>query len=123
MYLQTKTNLAIMKYGVYHCNECGEDAKPRRDISVLNLGFYIIVGLVVGFTFSALLGIFLTVISTTVNMKIIKPQCPDCHSLNVSFLTMNLPKSKKDISEDTSEDISKTQIEDIEDVDNSNDTK
>lgn len=111
--MQRKQRLHELRTVKQHCHDCGEDGIVLRRISILNLGFWLILGIIVGIVsdifffdrhiYAFLLGFWIWFISTFINIKLVRPQCPHCFSTNIH------PK-EENTSSSTTEPISQTTL-------------
>ena len=65
------------------CLDCNEAVIPRREVSVLNILFYVIIGAVVYFITRNKLSFFLPIILAVINAMLVKPKCPKCRGVNL----------------------------------------
>lgn len=91
-YHMWKRSNEVYKTIKFLCDDCGKRGLVLRQISVLNLGFWLLLGigstfllefLGMGWGISAFIGFFLWFGSTAYNIRINKPQCRHCLSINV----------------------------------------
>lgn len=64
------------------CLDCNEIVIPRREISVINLLFYIIIGIIVYFITKNKLSFLLPILLSIINSIFVKPKCPKCKGTN-----------------------------------------
>ncbi|MDF2879451.1 MAG: hypothetical protein K0R54_8 [Clostridiaceae bacterium] len=67
-----------------HCNDCNKEGVPKKEMSVLNLLIFLILGIVIGFAYKALAGFLGFLGMVLINSLILKPKCPNCRSYNIS---------------------------------------
>lgn len=67
------------------CNDCGEVMYPLYQISILNLIFYLIVGVLIAVFWNIFLGIVILLGSIYVNVKLIRLECSSCRSYNIEL--------------------------------------
>lgn len=88
------------------CDDCEKRGLVLRQISILNLGFWLFLGLLsmmvlkmfgCGWWLSGTIGFLVWYISTAINVKLNKPQCRHCRSFNVRM-------PEKDETKDSSTD-------------------
>lgn len=73
------------------CNDCGKVDIPRREVSVLNLIFYVIVGIIAYFIlekfnlegWSIIISVLLIIAMAFTNVRFAKPKCKHCGSLEI----------------------------------------
>lgn len=77
----------IIKYQMYvskkkavkRCLSCNELVYPRKEISTLNVLFYVVLGVVTYFLIKKIsLALLTPVVLTTINAFIVKKRCPKC---------------------------------------------
>jgi len=84
----------IYKTIKFTCSDCGKKGLVLRQISILNLAFWLLLGigtmflmrlLDLSWVVSGFTGFFVWYISTAINVKKNKPQCRHCFSHNVTM--------------------------------------
>lgn len=64
------------------CLDCNEAVIPRREISILNVIFYIIIGIIVYVFTKNKASIFIPIALSIINSLLVKPRCPKCRGTN-----------------------------------------
>lgn len=68
------------------CKSCGEQVVPLREVSILNILVYAIMGIVMFFILKNKAWLLLPVGLSVLNSLLIKPKCPKCKSLELREL-------------------------------------
>lgn len=76
------------------CTDCNKSGLAKREISILNLGLYAILGVIVYFVlnafefgaFAIIIGVLTVIALAFVNVYYAKPKCQFCSSLNVLII-------------------------------------
>jgi len=76
------------------CLDCNEVIVPRKEISTLNLLFFIIIGAVIYFITKSKLSFFLPIILAIINSLFTKPKCPKCKGTNLSDTKIEISHQK-----------------------------
>lgn len=63
---------------VRKCSHCDNDVIPIREVSVLNILFFIIIGIVLFFLTKNKLIFFLPIVLSILNSLLVKKKCPKC---------------------------------------------
>ena len=71
MYINTKRQPKL-------CLNCNEAVIPKREISILNVIFYIIIGIIVYVLTKNKASIFIPIVLSIINSLLVKPKCPKC---------------------------------------------
>ena len=80
MYVNAKRKLKL-------CLDCNETVIPRREISILNVIFYIIIGIIVYIFTKNKASVFIPIVLSIINSFLTKPKCPKCKGTNLSDLS------------------------------------
>lgn len=60
------------------CLNCNEAVIPRREVSILNVIFYIIIGIIVYVFTKNKVSMFIPIVLSIINSFLVKPRCPIC---------------------------------------------
>lgn len=91
--MQKRDQLIEYKTVEYHCHDCEKDGLVVRQISVLNVAFWFLLGigsfflfkwLLASWGYGLLVGFLVWFGSTYVNIQLVKPQCPHCLSTHIT---------------------------------------
>lgn len=77
-----KRNQAMHKYP-HDCESCNETSVPLYQISILNIGFWILLGVIAAIFTKIYIGFILAFLLIAINGKLIKPQCRKCLSTKI----------------------------------------
>lgn len=77
-----KRNQAMHKYP-HDCETCKETSVPLYQISILNIGFWVLLGIIAAIFTKVYIGFLLAIVLIAINGKLIKPQCRKCLSTKI----------------------------------------
>jgi len=91
--LRKKSDNYMYKHVPFHCDDCNKEGIVLRQMSVLNVAFWFLLGLIAGVVsgifssagYGVLIGFVVWFGSTYINIKQVKPQCRHCFSTNVEI--------------------------------------
>ena len=68
------------------CDNCGQKVTPLREISILNILVYAIIGVTLFLILKNMAWLLLPIGLSIVNSLLVKPKCPKCKSLKLRKL-------------------------------------
>lgn len=67
------------------CNDCSSVMYPLYQVSILNIGAYVVAGSIITIAWNVLLGITIAIGSILFNFFVAKPECRSCRSYDIEL--------------------------------------
>lgn len=80
MVLRLQTYISQKRIPI-ECKTCGKAVVPRKEISVLNIIAFVIIGVIVFFVTKRKIAILLPLVLSVINSLAVKKKCPECKGI------------------------------------------